>query len=751
MGAEVSTLPPKSDLPYPEAWAKFAGDAAAARGALAAISELDTAALLAATPPVPELRPDAWNFQEFMGCAQEALNIDARLQKRIDQIVPKRVLEDEFWRLYYCHAYDILNGGSTLSTTSAGSGSTPSPLNMALLKVSDDSTSNAIISAFKDDTTFRILSQKETDGILSRDAEDDEKLAAGIAKAVAKGVVEKSPPVEKTCKINVLGKSADVVAAEILRHLGDAPKTGCVLVLQGLSGTGKGTTVAKLQATLPRAACWSNGNVFRALTLLACAHCDKLGIPLSSEVLTAPLLEALMSCLKFGKFNGEFDINVKGHGYDVLVSEVANTVLKEPRVGKNIPTVAEVTQGEVIKFAAAAAEAMRADGMNVLMEGRAQTLDYIRTPHRFELTLPEPIIIGMRRAAQRMMGSALTGLKDASDPSAEAVHIALEESLAKMLGSSVPAAAFGQPISLSSAVLEAGDDTSTNSIIQAFREDSSFLLLSKREADGILRRDAEDDEKLAAGIAKAIAKGVVEAKPPVEATCNIDVLGKSADIVAAEIIKHLGDAPKTGCVLVLQGLSGTGKGTTVAKLQASLPRASCWSNGNVFRALTLLAVTHCEKQDVKLDAAALTPALLQELISCLEFGKFNGQFDIKVKGQGYDVLVSEVANTILKEPRVGKNIPTVAEVTQGEVIKFAAAAAEAMRADGMNVLMEGRAQTLNYIRTPHRFELTLPEPIIIGMRRAAQRMMGSALQKLKSQASAEDVRLSLLQAAKEML
>lgn len=76
-----------------------------------------------------------------------------------------------------------------------------------------------------------------------------------------------------------------------------------------------------------------------------------------------------MSCLHFAKFNGRFDIAIKGHGYDLLVSQVnvacvltfsvlshsktplgvqvANTVLKGPNVGKNIPTVAEMTQGEV--------------------------------------------------------------------------------------------------------------------------------------------------------------------------------------------------------------------------------------------------------------------------------------------------------------------------------------------------------------------------------------------------------------------
>eukprot|EP00967_Tisochrysis_lutea_P126208 scaffold212996_cov37-Tisochrysis_lutea.AAC.1 len=45
------------------------------------------------------------------------------------------------------------------------------------------------------------------------------------------------------------------------------------------------------------------------------------------------------------------------------------------------------------------------------MEGRAQTLDYVRTPHRFTLVLPDPSIIGQRRAAQRMMAAALTRLE----------------------------------------------------------------------------------------------------------------------------------------------------------------------------------------------------------------------------------------------------------------------------------------------------------------------------------------------------
>jgi cytidylate kinase len=385
---------------------------------------------------------------------------------------------------------------------------------------------------------------------------------------------------------------------------------------------------------------------------------------------------------------------------------------------------------------------MRADGVNVLMEGRAQTLNYVRTPHRFELTLSEPLIIGMRRAAQRMMGQALEKLQDKAEAKHNEVRDTLFQALASMESPDASPA-------LTKTLLDAADDTTSNAIISAFQGNQVFEVFAKKEMEEILQRDKEDDDKLAAGIVKAVAKGVIPKDPPVEPTCVIDVLGKSADAVASAIVEKLGDAPKVGCVLVLQGLSGTGKGTTVAKLQGLLPRAVCWSNGNVFRALTLLAVGHCEQKGIPFSSDVLTPGLLQEFVGCLTFGKFNGKWDIQIQVAGSEkAFVSEVANTALKEPRVGKNIPTVAEVTQGEVIKFAAGAAEAMRQDGMNVLMEGRAQTLDYVRTPHRFQLTLTEPIIIGKRRAAQRMIGKAAEVLKGagQPSPEDIRGALQEA-----
>jgi hypothetical protein len=105
--------------------------------------------------------------------------------------------------------------------------------------------------------------------------------------------------------------------------------------------------------------------------------------------------------------------------------------------------------------------------------------------------------------------------------------------------------------------------------------------------------------------------------------------------------------------------------------------------------------------------------------------------------------VSEVQNTALKDPRVSKNIPTVAEVTQGEVVLFASSAIEKMGSDGIFVLLEGREQTVNYVRTPLRFTLTLSDMSLIGKRRAAQRLAAAALGEVGEGASEDDIARAL--------
>jgi hypothetical protein len=61
------------------------------------------------------------------------------------------------------------------------------------------------------------------------------------------------------------------------------------------------------------------------------------------------------------------------------------------------------------------------------------------------------------------------------------------------------------------------------------------------------------------------------------------------------------------------------------------------------------------------------------------------------------------------------------------VIVFAAHAVEMMTAESnLVVLLEGRAATVNYVRSPYRFELVLSDTTLIGQRRAAQRLMATA-------------------------
>lgn len=293
--------------------------------------------------------------------------------------------------------------------------------------------------------------------------------------------------------------------------------------------------------------------------------------------------------------------------------------------------------------------------------------------------------------------------------------------------------------------LNAQDSTTSSDVIGDYDNNVAFLKVSTKEMAAILQRDREDDTQLAKGIQIAIEKGVIPAHVAVEPITKVDVMGKSADQVAAIIIQQLGSSARTGCVLTLEGLSGTGKGTTVAMLKSQLPHATTWSNGNIFRALTLLAVTYAEQNQVALEAA-LTPDNLAAFTKMIHFGKYNGKFDVLIDGLGHKALVSEIQNTTLKGPAVGRNIPLVAGMTQGEVINFVKAALDQMTADGVSVLLEGRGLTLNYIRTPHRFELVLSDELLIGKRRAAQRMMAEAKASLCCGASDDEVTKALLHA-----
>lgn len=304
-------------------------------------------------------------------------------------------------------------------------------------------------------------------------------------------------------------------------------------------------------------------------------------------------------------------------------------------------------------------------------------------------------------------------------------------------------------------------ETST-ALIAHYESSDDFTALSAKEGAAILARDQEDADKLQVGIDYAKDKGVIDPAYIAEPYNLIDVLGKTPADVAGEILAAM-KTSEGESVIVICGLSGTGKGTTVSKLQEMIEtdgpdsrEVVCWSNGNIFRSVTLLAATWCEQQE-DLDGfdadRALTKDNLASFVNMLEFGKFNGKFDTKIKSSslGLDLLVSEVQNTELKIPKVSRNIPTVAKVTQGEVILFAADAIRQMGEAGMVVLLEGREQTVNYVRTPLRFTLTLSDDTLIGKRRAAQRLGAAALSAVSDGATEEEIASTLDGELKKMV
>lgn len=284
-------------------------------------------------------------------------------------------------------------------------------------------------------------------------------------------------------------------------------------------------------------------------------------------------------------------------------------------------------------------------------------------------------------------------------------------------------------------MLRRQDDLTSQEVIERLKSSEKFKFLSVFEGNEIIKRDREDEGKLAAGIDISIKKGALMPLVTVPSALKINVVGKPADVVAQEILSHL--PGKTGNVLILQGLSGTGKGTTVKKLQSALSSCVCWSNGNVFRSLTHLLSAHCDEHKIDFQTALKDGPLLAALMGRLSFKKF-GEHDFDVVIDGV-TRVSTIQNTLLKMPHIGSRVPSVAEQAQGEVIKFAASAVKVLQDDGCNVILEGRAQTLNYIPTTQRFELVIPDTSVLGQRRAAQRVMALALTKINESATEEEV------------
>jgi hypothetical protein len=118
-------------------------------------------------------------------------------------------------------------------------------------------------------------------------------------------------------------------------------------------------------------------------------------------------------------------------------------------------------------------------------------------------------------------------------------------------------------MAISYSILSKQNAETSNALIEEFASSSEFAVLAKNEGDAILARDEEDAAKLQVGIDYAKEKGVIDPDYIPEPYVEIDVLGKSPDEVADIIVLHAekpkADGNDAGSVIVLCGLSGTGK------------------------------------------------------------------------------------------------------------------------------------------------------------------------------------------------
>jgi hypothetical protein len=117
-------------------------------------------------------------------------------------------------------------------------------------------------------------------------------------------------------------------------------------------------------------------------------------------------------------------------------------------------------------------------------------------------------------------------------------------------------------MTISRELLEKQNAETSNAVIEAMKENGTFLALAKAEGDLIIQRDQEDAVKLEKGIDFAKSKDVIDPNYVPEPYVELDVLGKSPVTVADDIIAKIKtDSSNTdeGSVIVLCGLSGTGK------------------------------------------------------------------------------------------------------------------------------------------------------------------------------------------------
>lgn len=80
-----------------------------AREAILSLSALPPDEFLAIAAAAHVIPADAWRFDEYHAAAAAAVQEDIKLNKIIYKLVPRRLAESEFWRLYFSQVLFVLD------------------------------------------------------------------------------------------------------------------------------------------------------------------------------------------------------------------------------------------------------------------------------------------------------------------------------------------------------------------------------------------------------------------------------------------------------------------------------------------------------------------------------------------------------------------------------------------------------------------------------------------------------------------
>jgi len=291
-------------------------------------------------------------------------------------------------------------------------------------------------------------------------------------------------------------------------------------------------------------------------------------------------------------------------------------------------------------------------------------------------------------------------------------------------------------------IIEKQDHESSHLVMKLLNGNKDFQIMAEAETEAILQRDRDDEIKLKEGISTSVQAGVIPYLKVKKTETEIDVLGKTPDDVGKEITAQLpsGDS----YLVIVTGLSGTGKGTTVAYLLDKIPNSISWSNGDIFRCLTLLLQDICPNQGL------INHEHINRAVKAIEVEYSKDRpYEIFIQYKGDRLALKDIKNTLLKDRKVSTNIPHIALHTQGEVIVLADGIVKKLLQRGFTVIMEGRKATLDYFDSPHRFTLTLSEKTLLGKRRAAQKIAARALELLTPEADEKDVVMQAMKMLKK--